>query len=298
MMKNNISKIQSNKKQKRGVERCVVYCRVSTSKEKQQPSNSKQKKACLRFARERNIVIMRRYEDVCPGSKEDRTGLKEMMSYILTKARKKIKYILVYSVDRFTRFKPERYWEINNGLAEKGISILYVMGNIDDTEKGHSREVRAVNKAWEENRRRRRRTIKKVAESLNEGRVCSRAPIGYKNAKFKFMPSLEIDPERAPFVKRAFEMVGRENYSVKGALIELTEQGFRTRDGKPVSLQNFGNMLRRIKYCGILNIPSKELQKEGDFEAIISKELFDLTQKVLKSRKRNRQKLKIRKVVA
>jgi len=90
------------------------------------------------------------------------------------------------------------------------------------------------------------------------------------------------DPESGPYVRRAFELIASGRHKKPEVLRMVTAEGLRTRKGKPVSVQTFEAALRNPIYCGLMKVKGWDLPPmHGDFEPIISKELFDLAQAVL-----------------
>src|SRR5579872_4268183 len=83
---------------------CVIYTRVST---KEQADNNfsleTQKKACEQYARKCGYQIMGYFGGTYESAKTDeRKEFNNMLSFV-RKSKEKISYIIVYSVDRFSR---------------------------------------------------------------------------------------------------------------------------------------------------------------------------------------------------
>lgn len=113
-------------------------------------------------------------------------------------------------------------------------------------------------------------------------------PIGYiKVAKNKAV----IDPDRAMFVKRAFELYATGIYSYLSLSEKLSQEGFTTQDNKPVQNKRMEAILRQDIYTGCKTMTWKlkpyEVQYFGatkpgpftetyklDLEPIISQELY------------------------
>src|SRR5262249_52670897 len=68
-------------------------------------------------------------------------------------------------------------------------------------------------------------------------------------------------------------------------LADLTSLGLRTRRGKEVSTQTFDAMLENPLYIGIIDVPEYGVRGlRGDFDALVSEELFYRVQAVLQGR--------------
>jgi hypothetical protein len=90
------------------------------------------------------------------------------------------------------------------------------------------------------------------------------------------------DPERAPFVRRAFEDYATGQYTKERLLKRARMWGLTNRRGKPLTSQAIGVLLRNQLYAGIVDVPEYGVRaKRGDFEPLISEDLFYRAQAVL-----------------
>jgi site-specific DNA recombinase len=92
-----------------------------------------------------------------------------------------------------------------------------------------------------------------------------------------------IDPERAPIVKQIFQMVAERGISIRQlALWSRGVADFRTRKGKFVTMSIIQRMLHNAFYTGTFEYPQKSGKWfKGDYEPLITKELFDEVQKMI-----------------
>jgi len=93
-----------------------------------------------------------------------------------------------------------------------------------------------------------------------------------------------VDTERAPLIRRGFELYTTAQYTARQVLDQLTAAGLRTRGDrrtlpKPVSLNQFYDILADGYYLGLIEHDSEEYP--GRHEPLISVELFDRVQRVL-----------------
>ena len=93
--------------------------------------------------------------------------------------------------------------------------------------------------------------------------------------------SLTPDPERAPMVRRAFDEYVTGRFTKQQLLQQVTTWGLRNRHGRPLSSQAIGMLLRNQLYAGIVDVPEYGVRgKRGDFEPLISEDLFYRVQAV------------------
>jgi len=110
------------------------------------------------------------------------------------------------------------------------------------------------------------------------------APTGYLNSKnVDKRCHIEIDPHRAPIMKKMFEKVAYENYSGRKIHAWLKDElKFKTRNGKAFTLSNIYLTLRNTFYYGSFEYPKGGGQwYQGKHEPIITRELFDKVQETL-----------------
>jgi len=109
------------------------------------------------------------------------------------------------------------------------------------------------------------------------------APTGYLNEKYVDKKcQVRLDPRRAPIIKQMFERVANEQWSGRKVYRWLIESGFKTKNGKPLSIGNIYIILRNPFYYGEFEYPSGSGNwYVGKHVPIITKELFDKVQATL-----------------
>ena len=80
-----------------------------------------------------------------------------------------------------------------------------------------------------------------------------------------FRGNAEADIRRA-LVRKGFELVASGLVTAAGALDRLTALGFRTRRGRPVSPQTWGQVLRQPLFKGRVVVSRWGIDVDGDFE--------------------------------
>ena len=117
------------------------------------------------------------------------------------------------------------------------------------------------------------------------GRWVFLAPLGYINAPRAMGKSLMPDPERAPIVRRVFEEYATGRFTKQQVLEQAWAWGLTNRRNRPLTSQAIGTLLRNRPYAGIVDVSEYGVRaKRGDFEPLISEELFYRVQSVLSGR--------------
>lgn len=120
------------------------------------------------------------------------------------------------------------------------------------------------------------------------------APLGYQNDKRSdHKCEIFLDPLRSPIVKQIFEKIGNDRWSGRQVYGWLREIGFKSKNGKYISLSTLYESIKNPFYCGIYEYPRGSGNwYSGKHEALISRELYEAVQ--AKISEENRPKTKFR----
>lgn len=119
-------------------------------------------------------------------------------------------------------------------------------------------------------------------EKIEQGWFPGSAPIGYKSvdAIGSKRKVVIIDTEKAPLIRRCFELFVTGNYSIETIMKKMNEEGLRNKRGHKLVKSGMHELLRNPFYYGAF-VWNKKLYTHGRHEPIISKELFERVQQVL-----------------
>ncbi|MGE4554847.1 MAG: recombinase family protein [Candidatus Paceibacterota bacterium] len=115
-------------------------------------------------------------------------------------------------------------------------------------------------------------------QKLKQGLWPQMAPLGYLNNKET--KQIYIDKDKAPFIKKTFELYATGKYTLKEIRKIINEFGLRGRRGKILSVSNYQYLLQNPFYYGLIRYNGEFF--EGKHEPIIAKKLFDEVQEVMK----------------
>ncbi len=106
------------------------------------------------------------------------------------------------------------------------------------------------------------------------------APVGYlNNPKTR---GIDVDAEKAPKVRRLFELYSTGNYTLHSLANWCKENGLKSNTNGNIAMSHIPVMLQNIFYTGLMRWKGEIF--EGTHEPIISKKLFDKVQEVLEKR--------------
>ena len=121
---------------------------------------------------------------------------------------------------------------------------------------------------------------------LKEGIWPRNAPMGYLNDKKEKI--IYPDPERAPYIKKAFEAYATGKYTLRQIRDMTNELGLRSFKDTELSISKMHEMLRNPIFTGLMRYGGEI--HEGKHEPIVTKKLFDQCQEVMKRKSKPKEK--------
>lgn len=247
---------------------CVIYTRVS-SKEQMDTNQSLewQKKYCEEYAIKNKLNIKGYFGGTYESAKSDeRKEFNRMLKFVKA-SKEEITYILVYSLDRFSRTGDSAIY-IASELKKVGVNIMAVTQPIDTNSHAGAlqQNIQFIFSKYD-NDLRRQKTIDGMREKLLRGEWIGVAPKGYSYVKGAEKQTIIIN-EQGELVRQAFEW--RANGMTYDQIVEkLAAYGMK------LPKQTLTDTFRNPFYCGYLshNLLNGELAK-GKHPALISEELF------------------------
>lgn len=107
------------------------------------------------------------------------------------------------------------------------------------------------------------------------------APLGYLNVGKGQLKA--PDPVKAPFIKKAFELYATRQFTLKQLNSELYSRGLRSKSGRRLSLNALSLLLNNPFYMGLIRIKKTGETFEGRHKALITPELFEMCQDILRA---------------
>lgn len=253
---------------KAGVQNCVVYTRVS-SKEQMDTNQSLewQKKYCLEYALKNKLIVKGEFGGTYESAKSDeRKEFNRMLKFVKA-SKEKISFILVYSLDRFSRTGDSAIY-IASQLKKVGVNIIAVTQPIDTNSHAGmlQQNIQFIFSKYD-NDLRRQKTIDGMREKLLRGDWIGHAPRGYSHVKGAEKQTIIINSE-GELIKMAFEW--RANgITNDNILLSLKDRGLN------LPKQTLADIFRNPFYCGLMshNLLNGELAP-GNHPALISQDLF------------------------
>ena len=199
-------------------------------------------------------------------------------------------FVIVYDISRLARNRLDDA-NLLLRIEQSGARLVSVLENIDATPAGRLTHgvLAAVNEF------RSAGDAEKVKMGLTrkhaDGGTISKAPIGYVNTRARIegreVRTVEIDTERAPLVRMAFDTYATGDYSISALRDLLDEAGLRTRltakcSPGALSRSQVHRMLHDDYYIGVVTWDGAK-NPNGRHEALIDRDTFEKVQQILKS---------------
>lgn len=270
------------------MKRAVIYCRVSTEEQaKQGFSIEAQKKNCAEFAIQNDYIVTEVFVDEGQSAKNlNRPAVQQLLNFCKKKGNK-VDAIIVWKLDRLSRFNTDYHGVIKPLIISHNILILSATeSNINTIEGDFVRNIMMCNAEYELNLIK-MRTKTAMKEKAEQGYFPAKAPIGYKNIRTEDKKgAIVLDDRNAFFVKRAFDLYLTGNYSFKRLGDTLFKEGFMTKQGQKFPPRKFEWMLKNPFYIG--KFEWDKVIYEGKHPAIVSRDVFYGVQAMFKDVKRKR----------
>ena len=273
----------------------VSYLRVSTREQAERGGTDEgfsipaQREANTRKADDLGARVVREFVDAGESARSaDRDGLKEMLAFI---AATRVTFCIVHKLDRLARNRADDV-KIHEALISAGghPRLGYRVHRSDTVGDARPRHHVVHHRVLQPQPR--HRSHQGLTQKLAQGGTPMRAPVGYLSVRRtdeqgREVRTVEVDPERAPLVRWAFETYAKGATSVTGLLRDLTARGLTTvpspkRPSKALGKNTLYKLLTNPYYAGVIRY--KGALHPGAHEPLIEPTLFDQVQSLLKAR--------------
>ena len=256
----------------------VIYARTATTVQAECGySIESQIAECKKFAVDSGYTVAKVFVDESKSVINlERPAYSEMTNYCETHD---VDAVIVWKLNRLTRNTMDYHGEIRPFLEKHGIKLLSATELNEDTIEAELKCYIGIDFAEYERKLIGKRTVLGLKSQAERGIYPHKPPVGYKNIKINNEPQIIIDPDNAQYVKMAYELCAT-GISAKEISEKLYTEGFRTRNGKKIPKSRIEFVLKNPFYVGKFKFVGK--MYDGVHTPIISKELFDMVQDVLK----------------
>ncbi len=268
--------------------KAITYCRVS-SKEQEETGYSldAQEKLLKEYASSENFNTVKTYRiSESASGRQIRTIFNDMVEYA---TKHKIPTILCEKIDRLTRNLKDASI-IDDWVKEdprREVHFVKEAFILNQNTKAHENLVWdmkvAIARFYANNLS---EEVKKgQKEKIAQGWLPTKPPLGYKTIGEKGHKTHIIDKNIAPHVCKLFELYATGNYSISRLEDELHKMGLRSIYRNRITRSRIHELLSDPFYYG--KNRWKGIVTQGKHEPLISKDLFDKVQNILKRKIQN-----------
>ena len=261
----------------------VIYARYSSHNQREESIDGQLRK-CRQYAKDHQIKVIAEY---CDRAISGRTDNRSEFQRMIADAQKgKFEIIIMYTLDRFARNRYDAAM-YKAKLKKNGVRLVYTEQEITTEPEGIILESVLEGMAEYYSQNLARGVKRGMRENALKAEITGGArPLGYKRG---LNDKYEIDPATAPAIKYIFENIaaGKRQKEVVDA---LNRQGYKTSRGVSFTYNSLDSILHNPRYYGLYKF--KDIEVENGIPAIVTKELWEKCQHVIKHSSRKSDKFK------
>ena len=269
----------------------ILYRRVSTTDQKLFGNSLNAQQGSLKeFCLKNSMTVVKEFQEDYSAKDFDRPVANEMLHYA-KKNKTKIDYLLITSWDRFSRNTLEALRVIEE-LKKLDISVNSIDSWVDYDDPAQIMiQLMYLGMPEVDNKVRSQKVKIGMRQGLKEGRWNVKQPVGYIKGKDELgKPLMQLDPIKAPLIKKLFESFAVGLYS-QNELRNMSD--FKILK---LSKSNLSKVLKNIVYTGKIIVPANKEETEqivqGLHKSIIDENTFNKVQYQLGLKSRYKHKPK------
>ena len=275
-----MNKLRKESKQKEVV---AIYTRVSSAEQANSGlSLGMQKDECIKWAENLGYDYKIFEDKGKSGANINRPALKALLEFV---KNNKVKYILVWKLDRLTRSSRDFYGKIIPKIEKYNCDIASIYERFKNLEEVDELLLSIyLGQSEKELKNIKGRTKSVLKNRAENGYHLGKAPVGYLNTRDEHRHGIIIpDPNKAYYIKRIFELYSTGAFSMERLGTEMAQLGFKDSKDKPYPTKRIEDILKNPVYNG--KVSYNEELFDGKHEPIISEELFHRIELMLENSK-------------
>ena len=261
----------------------VIYCRVSSRKQKTEGSGlESQESRCRDYAENKGYDVEAVFPDDITGAGDfmNRPGMVNLLRYL--DAQKSRNYVVIFDdLKRFAR-DTEFHIKLRREFDKRGATIECLNFKFENSPEGRFIETILAAQGELERKQNGRQTIQKMQARMAAGYWCFHAPIGYRYARDKTHGKILIrDEPAASVIVEAFEGYASGRFQNQAEIKRFFEAhpGFPKGSSKYVTQQRVTEILTNPLYAGYFSKENWGFNMvQGQHEALISHATFQQVQ--------------------
>lgn len=251
--------------------RAALYLRISLDQTGEGLAIDRQRKECQRIARQRRWRVVDEYVDNSISASDARKNRPGYDALVKAYEAGDFDALICYDMDRLTR-QPRQMEDWIDAAEKRGLDLVTANGECDlQTDAGQTFARVRMAFALGEVKRKSARQRAAAIQRADDGRP----PLGVRLTGYTAKG--QTVPAEAEIIRRIFALFhGGE--SLRGIVRTLTEGGHATRNGKPWNPSTIRDILVNPRYAGRAVYNGEPNGKRGNWEALVSEDVFDAVQ--------------------
>ena len=269
--------------------KAIILARVSSKdQEEQGTSIPAQVSRLAQYAQKLNFELLKTYELTESSSKDNRAKFEKLLKTVRDSTEPIA--IVTDTVDRLQRSFKESV-ELDDLRKQGKIELHFNRENLVIHKDSNSSEIMR----WDMAVMFAKMYVLQLSDNVKRsnqkkwelGEWCGPAPIGYLNVTLKNgRKDIVLDEERAPLVKKCFELYASGNYTFRSLAKQMKSDGLTTpKSGKFRTKGQIQEMLYNPFYYGMMLV--KEKLHKHHYKPIIEKWIFDKCEAIREGRNQN-----------
>ncbi|GKY89297.1 recombinase [Sinisalibacter aestuarii] len=278
----------TNKNIEQGDTRAVIYCRVSSTKQKTEGSGLEgQEHRCRQYAAAQGYEVEAVFPDDASGGGDfmKRPGMVALLTYLDAQPDKD--YVVIFDdLKRFAR-DTEFHIKLRREFLQRDARIECLNFKLDDTPEGKFVETIFAAQGELEREQNRRQVIQKMKARVEKGYYVFHPPVGYRYAKDRIHGKLLVrDEPVASIIAEALESYASGRLASQSEVMRFFESkpDFpKSSDDGSVRITKVREILERPTYAGYVEAPNWGVSlRKGHHEPLISFATHERVQERLK----------------
>lgn len=272
--------------------KAVIYCRVSSTKQKLEGSGlDSQEHRCRQYALAKGYDVEAVFPDDASGGGDfmNRPGMVALLSYL--DAQKGKDYVIIFDdLKRFAR-DTEFHIKLRREFQTRGARIECLNFKLDDSPEGKFVETIFAAQGELEREQNRRQVIQKMQARVEKGYWVFAAPVGYKYASDRAHGKILVrDEPIASIITQALEGFASGHFETQGEVKRFLESKPEFPKDTPqgeIRWQRVERILTQQIFAGYVEAPKWGVSARlGHHEPLISLETFKRIQERIKGKAR------------
>ncbi len=270
--------------------RALIYCRVSTDKQRTEGSGlESQEKRCRDYCTRKDYQVVDVFRDSFTGGGDfmGRPAMRELIEYLETNIHED--YVVVFDDLKRLARDTVAHLKLRQQFRSTSTEVQCLNFNFEDTPEGEFVEIIIAAQGELERKQNKRQVVQKQKARLERGLWSFHAPKGYEMIKTEEYGKLCHPNKDAKSIKEALEGFASRRFAKQVDVVDfLLSKDFFPQKGKlprhksEKYLKTIKAMLTNVFYAGYIDYPKWEVKMvKGKHEPLIGLETFEAIQKRL-----------------